>query len=53
MPLQLEGKRVLVTGVGLRPVQQVFTDITTGWPTHTEVADGGQICKANNGAAAA
>ncbi|MBT2453147.1 SDR family oxidoreductase [Streptomyces sp. ISL-43] len=53
MPLPLEGKRILITGVGLRPVRQVFADIATGRPTHTEVADHGQTYKANIGAATA
>lgn len=49
----LSGKRVLITGVGFKPVRQVFTDITTGQPSHTSLVHDGQENKANIGAATA
>ncbi len=45
--------RVLVTGVGLKPVQHIFTDITTGLPSHTSIYVAKQEHKANIGAAVA
>jgi short-subunit dehydrogenase len=53
MNIGLKGKRVLITGVGLKPVGHVFKDITTGEPSHTLVAINGQEYKANIGAATA
>ena len=51
---KLEGVRVIVAGVGLRPVLTVFRDIVTGEPSHTTVYDeNGKEYKANIGAAAA
>ena len=53
-PLPLEGKRVLITGVGFRPVVHRFKDITTGQDTHTVLfSTPNTQCKANIGAAAA
>ena len=53
MPLPLQGKRVLITGVGYKPVTFVFTDIVTGTPSHTAVLVDGKEYKANIGAAVA
>jgi short-subunit dehydrogenase len=50
---ELFGKRVLVTGVGIKPIKFVFKDITTGLPSHTSVAVDGIEYKANIGAATA
>jgi hypothetical protein len=33
----LEGKRIIVTGCGYKPVEHVFHDIVDGKPTHDEV----------------
>lgn len=49
----LTGKRVLVTGVGMKPVKHVFYDITTSKPSHTPIVSGGLEYKANIGAATA
>ncbi|OGG55186.1 hypothetical protein A3D62_00155 [Candidatus Kaiserbacteria bacterium RIFCSPHIGHO2_02_FULL_49_11] len=49
----LSGKRVLITGVGIKPVGFVFKDIATGQPSHTAVVVEGKECKANIGAATA
>jgi len=49
----LSGKRVLITGVGIKPVSFVFKDIITGQPSHTPVFSEGVEYKANIGAAAA
>ncbi|MEJ0053667.1 MAG: SDR family oxidoreductase [bacterium] len=50
---RLGGKRVLITGVGIKPLATVFTDIVTGKPTHTPIWADGQEYKGNIGAAAA
>ncbi len=44
---------VLLTGVGIKPIEHIFKDITTGQPTHTEVTVDGKKYKANIGAATA
>ncbi len=49
----LAGKRVLITGVGIKPVEFVFRDITTGEPSHTAITFEGKEYKANIGAATA
>lgn len=50
---RLKNKLVLITGVGIKPVNHIFTDITTGEPSHTPVFDGKTEYKANIGAACA
>ncbi|MCC6934478.1 MAG: SDR family NAD(P)-dependent oxidoreductase [Candidatus Yanofskybacteria bacterium] len=49
----LNNKRILITGVGIKPVDFVFKDITTGEPSHTLVDIDGKEYKANIGAATA
>ncbi len=49
----LKNKRILITGVGIKPVISVFKDITTGKPSHTPVIVDGEEYKANIGAATA
>lgn len=49
----LTGIRVLVTGVGIKPVKHVFTDLITGSPSHTPVVVDSIEHKANIGAATA
>lgn len=49
----LTNKRILITGVGIKPVEHVFTDITTGEPSHTSVIIDGKEYKANIGTATA
>lgn len=49
----LTGKRILITGVGIKPVGHIFTDITTGKPSHTPIFADGIEYKANIGAAIA
>lgn len=49
----LNNKRVLITGVGVKPVDFVFKDITTSKPSHTAVAIDGKEYKANIGATTA
>ena len=44
---------VIVTGVGIKPVNYIFKDITTGQSVHTPVIVGDTEYKANIGAAAA
>ena len=34
---RLKGIRVLITGVGIKPINHVFTDISTGNPSHTPI----------------
>jgi NAD(P)-dependent dehydrogenase (short-subunit alcohol dehydrogenase family) len=51
--LPLQGKLVILTGVGLKPVNHIFRDITTGEPSHTLVSVEGADYKANIGAAIA
>lgn len=46
-------KLVILTGVGLKPINYVFYDITTGRASHTEVSVDGIKYKANIGAATA
>lgn len=53
MNSELKNKRVLITGVGIKPVGFIFTDITTGQPSHTPVLVEGKEYKANLGAAIA
>lgn len=48
-----QDKLVVLTGVGLKPVNFIFHDITTGKPSHTEVSVDGEKYKANIGAATA
>lgn len=50
---ELSGKRILITGVGLKPVEFVFKDITTGRPSHTPILVDKKEYKANIGAATA
>jgi len=40
-------------GVGIKPVEYVFKDISTGKPSHTPISVGGKEYKTNIGAAAA
>ncbi len=49
----LQNKRILITGVGIKPIGHIFRDVVTGLPSHTPVAVNGQTFKANIGAAAA
>lgn len=49
----LQGKRVLITCVGIKPVNYLFKDITAGENSHTPVLVDGQEHKANIGAATA
>lgn len=49
----LQNKRVLITGVGIKPVDFVFKDITTGKPSHISIIVEGQEYKANIGTATA
>ena len=49
----LKDKLVILTGVGLKPVNHVFRDITTDAPSHTLVSVDGNEYKANIGAATA
>ena len=51
--LSLSGIRVLITGVGIKPVAHVFHDLITGRPTHLAINHGEQEYKANIGAATA
>ncbi|MCI0565776.1 SDR family oxidoreductase [bacterium] len=51
--MNLQSKRILITGVGIKPVGHVFKDITTGESSHTPVFDGTTEYKANIGAATA
>ncbi|HEY9585428.1 MAG TPA: SDR family NAD(P)-dependent oxidoreductase [Candidatus Paceibacterota bacterium] len=53
MDICLSGKRILITGVGIKPVNFIFKDITTGKPSHTAVSVDGKEHKANIGAAIA
>ncbi len=53
MNSELKNKRVLITGVGIKPVEYVFKDISTGQPSHTSVSVDGKEYKANIGAATA
>ena len=51
---KLENVRVVITGVGIKPIGHVFHDIITGEPSHTAVFDSeGTEYKANIGAATA
>lgn len=49
----LAGKRVLVTGVGMKPLKHVFRDITSGRPSHDSIWLDNQEYKVNIGAAVA
>lgn len=53
MEKELQGKRILITGTGLKKVGHVFRDITSGKPSHTPILIDGQEYKANIGAATA
>lgn len=53
MNFNLKDKRILITGVGIKPVGFVFKDITSGKPSHTPVIVDGKEYKANIGAATA
>lgn len=53
MDASLKGKRVLITGCGIKPVHYVFKDITTKEHTHTPVKKDEAEYKANIGAATA
>jgi short-subunit dehydrogenase len=46
-------RRILVTGVGIKPTAYIYKDITTGEPSHTPVRVDGVEHKANIGAATA
>ena len=50
---ELKDKRILITGVGIKPVGFVFKDISTGQPSHTPISVEGKEYKANIGAATA
>jgi len=45
--------QVLITGVGLKPINYVFTDLITGQPSHTQIQVYDQYFKANIGTACA
>lgn len=49
----LQNKRILITGVGVKPIGHIFRDVITGMPSHTPVTVDGQTWKANIGAATA
>jgi len=49
----LKNKRVLITGIGIKPVMQVFHGVTSGKPSHTPIIDGDTEYKANIGTAIA
>lgn len=49
----LKDKRILITGVGIKPVDFIFKDITTGKSSHTPVVVDGKEYKANIGTATA
>ncbi|MFA6594164.1 MAG: SDR family oxidoreductase [Candidatus Buchananbacteria bacterium] len=51
--MPLKNTRVLITGVGIKPAEFIFNDITTGKPTHTAIMADGKEYKANIGAAVA
>jgi short-subunit dehydrogenase len=53
MNSELKGKRILITGVGIKPIGFIFKDITTGKPSHTPVVVDGKEYKANIGTAVA
>ena len=51
---KLKDMRIVITGVGLKPVAEIFPDIVTGEPSHTPVFDTkGTEYKANIGTATA
>jgi len=49
----LKGKRILITGAGIKPLGFVFKDITTGEPSHTPIIVDNIEYKANIGTATA
>lgn len=49
----LEGKRIIVTGCGYRPLKYVFTDIVTKTPSHDSIEVDGKEMKLNIGSAIA
>jgi hypothetical protein len=51
--LDLKNTRVLITGVGVKPLGHVFYDITTHQPSHTPIFVNGKEYKANLGSAIA
>jgi len=53
MNSELKNKRILITGVGIKPVGFVFKDISTGQPSHTPILVESKEYKANIGAATA
>ena len=53
MNLELKDKKILITGVGIKPVDFVFKDITTSKSSHTPVVVDDKEYKANLGAAVA
>lgn len=53
MIMNLIGKRVLITGVGVKPLEHTFSDIVTGKPSHVAIHHQGKELKANIGAATA
>ncbi|RQH23974.1 SDR family NAD(P)-dependent oxidoreductase [Okeania hirsuta] len=50
---KLENIRVLITGVGIKPVRHIFRDIVTNESSHTPVIHNGDEYKANLGASTA
>jgi short-subunit dehydrogenase len=50
---ELEGKRVLITGCGYKPLKHIFYDWVTGNPSHDAIFIEGQEMKLNLGAATA
>ncbi len=50
---KLEGKRILVTGCGYKPINNLFYDITTEEPTHDEIKIEEEEYKINIGSATA
>lgn len=53
MTTSLLGKFIVITGVGFKPVEYVFRDITTNEPSHTPIRHDSVEYKANIGAATA
>lgn len=49
----LEGKRILITGCGYKPLKKVFTDIVTKNPSHDSIKINGEEMKLNLGSAIA
>lgn len=53
MTRRLDEVRILILGPGIKPVRHVFTDITTGLPSHVPIIHKGVEYKANIGASSA